>query len=262
MKRILDYELRPAEAGLWFLGQAGYAIRSCGKTVAIDPYLTDSAGHGDPGTTRRFPAPVAPDQLRADIYIVTHDHTDHLDPETIAGYRHKEETIFVAPRLACRKLAKLGIPERNIRRVDSGETAVVDGVTLTGVYAIPNEPGAIDTAGYLVRFGNGRSVYHTADTDFSDVLLAAAPKCEVLLTCINGKWGNLNVHQAAKLTKKVRPRYAIPNHYDMMAANSENPEAFVFFLSREAPDIEIRILQVMEPFVWGAAEGAPEHVHV
>ncbi len=251
MKTIFDYELKPAEAGLWFLGQAGYVAKAGGRTLAIDPYLTDAAGHGDPGTTRRFPAPIAPEDLKVDIYLVTHDHTDHLDPETIGGYRHKEDTIFVAPRLACRKLAKLGVPEGNIRRVDSGETEVVEGVTITGVYAIPNEPGAVDTSGYFVQFANGRSFYHTADTDFSEVLLMAAPKgCEVLLTCINGKWGNLNVHQAARLTAKVRPRFAIPNHYDVMAANSENPAAFIFFLKREAPDIAVKVLEVMEPFVW------------
>ena len=261
MKEILDYELKPTEAGLWFLGQAGYVAKSCGKILTIDPYLTDSAGHGDPGAMRRIPVPIEPDKLKVDIFIVTHDHTDHLDPETVSAYRYKEETVFVAPRLACRKLAKLGVPERSIRRIDSGETAVVEGVSLTGVYAIPNEPGAADTCGYFVQFENGRSFYHTADTDFSDVLLMAAPKeCDVLLVCINGKWGNLDVHQASKLTAHIRPRIAIPNHYDMMAINSENPVSFEFFLRREAPGIETRILQVMTPFVWEGTAGGSDYV--
>ena len=250
MDLIAGVNLQPDQAVLLPLGQAGYLLHSCGVTVVIDPYLSDSVGADAPEFSRAFPPPIQPGDLKADVFIVTHNHADHLDPETVGPYRHKAVTTFVAPRLAAVKLCALGVPEANIVRVDSGEEVDVRGLRVRGVYAIPNTPEVIDTAGYRIEFPNGRSVYHTADTGFSGLFLKAAPNAEVLLVCINGKWGNLDAMEAARLTAAVGPKVAIPNHYDVMKRNSENPETFAYFARREAPDVRVRILRALEPLVW------------
>ena len=251
MERILKHELTENQAALWFLGQSGFIIKSAGVTVAIDPYLSDSAATISPQLARRFPPPIEPAELKVDIYIATHDHLDHLDPETLAGYRHKKTTMFVGPRFVCEKLVALGVRPQNIERIDSGETKVVNSVQLSGIYAVANDPEVIDTAGYKIVFTNGRSVYHTADTGFSTLLLQCAPSAEVGLFVINGKWGNLNVEQAAELAGRVNPRYAIPHHYDLMRINSENPETFKYQVKFINQRIEVKILKPMRPFVWG-----------
>jgi len=250
MDAILGLPLEAAQAALWFLGQAGYIMRSAGKTIVIDPYLSDSVAKVAPDYARALPVPIAPHELKADIFIVTHDHLDHLDPETIAAYRYKEKTTFVAPRLAAAKLLSLGIPAECVRRVDSGETARLSGVAISGVYAVPTGADVIDTVGYRIEFPNGRSVYHSSDTSYSDILISAAPRAEVLLVCINGKWGNLSAAQAGKLAAAVKPRFAIPNHYDIMKLNSEDPEVFRAVMASEDPQIEVRVLKILQPFVW------------
>ena len=250
MRRILDFEVGADQAALWFLGQAGYIMKSCGTIVAIDPYLSDSAGKVYPQLSRALPVPIKPGELEVDIYIVTHDHLDHLDPETIEGYRHKESAVFVAPRLACKKLLSLGISRDNISRIDTGETGTIRGVKITGIYTVPNAPEVIDTAGYVLEFENSRSVYHSSDTAFSPLLLEAVGRAEVALVCINGKWGNLSPREAAELAAKVAAKAAIPNHYDIMALNSENPKTFEYEMRRQNPDIPVKILSIMEPFVW------------
>ncbi|MBI4927670.1 MAG: MBL fold metallo-hydrolase [Anaerolineae bacterium] len=251
MKSILDTPLDEHQAGLWFLGQAGYIFRSQTLCVAIDPYLSDSVARVAPEFGRLYPPPLDPADLRVDIYVVTHDHLDHLDPETIQAYRHKEHTLFVAPRLACRKLAALGIPPVNIIRIDSGETLTLRGATITGIYALPSEADVIDTTGYRIQFDNGRSIYHTSDTEFSELLLKCAPQAEVVLACINGKDGNMGAQAAARVAKVVTPRVAaIPNHYDLMALNAENPQVFTYFAGQECPDIPVKILQPLESLIW------------
>jgi L-ascorbate 6-phosphate lactonase len=250
MKDILNYKLKPKQAALWCLGQAGYIIKAAETLVAIDPYLSDSVGRIAPQLRRSAPVPLSPKRLKVDIFIVTHDHLDHLDPETIEGYRYKKQTLFVAPRLACKKLLTLGIPMENIRQIDTGETKIISGVEITGVYAIPNEPKVVDTAGYKMVFKNRRSVYHSSDTGFSQLLLDCAPHAEVALLCINGKWGNLNATEAARLAAKVNPKVAIPNHYDIMTLNSENPQTFEYLLRYVNPDIDVKVLSLMERFVW------------
>ncbi|MEN6383763.1 MAG: MBL fold metallo-hydrolase, partial [Phycisphaerales bacterium] len=198
MKTIINLKLKPSEAALFFLGQAGYICKSCDAIIAIDPYLTDSVEKKSPALKRTFPAPINPSDLKVDIFIVTHDHRDHLDPEVIEQYRYKDSTKFVAPRLASRKLIELGIKKENVITIDVGETENVGQICIEGVYTIPNETKVIDTAGYLIKFPNGRSLYHSSDTDLSPLLLESAPKAEVGLFCINGKWGNMNAEQAAK----------------------------------------------------------------
>jgi L-ascorbate 6-phosphate lactonase len=250
MKDIIDYKLGNDEAAIWFLGQAGYVIKSAGMVLVIDPYLSDSATKVLPELTRNFPSPLEASELKADIFIVTHNHLDHLDPETVAEYRYKNDTTFVAPRLAVKKLLSLGIPPENIFRIDSGDVKTVKGVEIIGIYAIPNEPDVIDTCGYKIKFRNGRSVYHSSDTGFSELLLECVPDAEAALLCINGKWGNMGPHEAAKVAIKMRPKIAIPNHYDVMSINSENPETFKLLTEQDGEKIRVEILEPMKVFVW------------
>jgi len=251
MKTIEQYLVPPDQGALWFLGQAGYIIRAGGLTAAIDPYLSDSAAVGAPDFTRRFPPPFTPEEMRVDLYLITHDHLDHLDPETLRRYPHKDQTQFVAPRFAARRLIELGVPPDRIRRLDVGERWQFREVTIHAVFALPTSPDVLDTTGYLLTFNNGRTIYHAADTAFTPLLLQAAPKrVEVLLVPINGKWGNLNVEQAVELTAAVEPRYVLPNHYDVMALNAENPETFRWFCRQRKLPAECVIAEVMRPFVW------------
>lgn len=250
MNTILEFPLRDDQAALWTLGQAGCVLRGCGKTLVIDPYLSDSAAGRDGKYRRLIPVPIEPADLAVDIFIVTHDHLDHLDPDTIRAYPRKDGTVFVAPRLACHALRTLGILERNIRRLDSGEELDLDGILLQGTYAVPTEPCVVDTCGYAVRFSNGRTLCHVSDTAWSELLLQTTPKTEVILVPINGKWGNLNIRQAADLAAHVAPTTAIPMHYDMMALNSADPADFAQSLKERNPAVAVQILKVLQPFVW------------
>jgi len=251
MNTIQNINLEPGQAALWFLGQAGYLVRSEGVTVAIDPYLSDSVKTTSPEFSRVRPAPMEPEDLAVDLYLVTHDHADHLDPETIRRYRHKEDTLFIAPRLAGRKLIDLGIPPARVARVDAGEQLVWGNVTITGVFALPTAVDVLDTTGYKLAFANGRSLYHTSDTAFTPLLLQAAPRdVDVLLVPINGKWGNLTIEQAIELTATVNPRYVLPNHYDLMELNAENPRTFAWFCQKRQLRTRCVIPPVMQPFVW------------
>jgi len=235
---------------LWFLSQAGYILKSGGVTVLIDPYLSDSVGKAAPLFTRAYPPPVDPSEIKADIFIVTHDHLDHLDPDTITAYPHKDTTIFISPRHAAKKLLTLGVPKKNITIVDHGDTADALDVQIQGIFALATGPDVLDTTGYLLTFKNGKTVYHTSDTAYCDLLLAAAPNTDVLLPCINGKFGNLNIAQAVSLTRKVKPKFVIPNHYDVMALNSENPESFQYFCQAENIESQVIILPTMGEFIW------------
>lgn len=251
MRSILEYTLSPPQAAMWWLGQAGYIIRASGLTVVIDPYLSDSAAKDAAEFTRLYPAPIQPEDLKADIYIITHDHLDHLDPGTLSEYQHKQDTWFVAPLLAARKLVAIGIPEHRIVTVSVGENKTIEGLVVSGIFALPTGPDVLDTTGYHITFANGRNVYHTSDTQFHPLLIAAAPQTpEVMMVPVNGKWGNPGPEQAAELSYALQPKFVMPNHYDMMALNGENPGVFKWYCAKMNMQEQCIIPERMQPFVW------------
>ncbi|MEN6386632.1 MAG: hypothetical protein ABFD79_15745, partial [Phycisphaerales bacterium] len=62
---------------------------------------------------------------------------------------------------------------------------------------------------------------------------------------------NMNAEQAVKLASVSCTKFAIPNHYDLFALNSENPEFFKYCMNYTKPEIKVEILEIMKPFIWG-----------
>lgn len=73
---------------LWWLGQSGFLIQWQGHHLLMDPYLSDSltkkyAGSEKPHV-RMTERVVAPDRLDfIEVVTSSHNHTDHLDGETL-----------------------------------------------------------------------------------------------------------------------------------------------------------------------------------
>src|SRR4030081_1497573 len=73
---------------LWWLGQSGFLIQWNGHCVLLDPYLSDSLTKKYESTSKphvRMSELVIDPGLLDCIDIVTssHNHTDHLDAETL-----------------------------------------------------------------------------------------------------------------------------------------------------------------------------------
>ena len=75
--------------------------------------------------------------------------------------------------------------------------------------------------GFVVQFGNGPKVYVTGDAANTELLLGVAKHSpDIVITMINGGFNNLSHWQAADLVGKLKPKVAIPCHYDMFPDNS------------------------------------------
>lgn len=251
METIIHHKLSPQQAAVWWLGQAGYIVKSMDLILTIDPYLSDAAAQDAPEFTRLYPPPIDPEDLDVSLYLITHDHLDHLDPITIQLYKKKSTTTFIAPRLAAKKLISLGVPADNVIILHPGDSYHYKTVKITSVFALATSVDVLDTTGYFIRFDNGRSIYHTSDTEYHPLVVAAAPKKpEIMFVAINGKWGNPSPDIAARFVKSIEPRFAIPNHYDLMALNAENPKAFKWFCGEQGMKEACIILEKMKPFIW------------
>jgi L-ascorbate 6-phosphate lactonase len=58
-----------------------------------------------------------------------------------------------------------------------------------------------------------------------------------MITCINGGFNNLSHDEAAQLAAEIRPRAAIPCHYDMFPDNAADPRQFQAALKLRAPGV-------------------------
>lgn len=230
---------------LWWLGQSGYLLQWKGKRVLIDPYLSDSLTakyeHTDKPHTRMSERVLKPELLKG-ISVVTssHNHTDHLDAETLMPVLQNNPGIqflipeanrtFVAERVQCDPSFPVGLNE--------GGSVAIDGFTFHGIPAKHNEidrdeNGNCRYMGYVIQFGN-YAVYHSGDTLWFDEMVTQLKPfaVDVAILPINGNKperkvaGNLDSKEAAALGKAIEARWVIPCHYDLFTFNTADVNEF------------------------------------
>lgn len=235
---------------LWWLGQSGFLLQWRNRHLLFDPYLSDSLTKKYQATdkphVRMTARVVAPENLSfIDVATSSHNHTDHLDHETLI------------PLFAANPNMKFVVPEANrefvgerLRRdagfaigLDDSETVAVDDFKITAVAAAHenlerNERGQHKFLSYLVNFGENL-IYHSSDCVPYNGLaqrvveLANNQIIDVALLPINGRkperrvTGNFWGDEAARLAKAVNARVCVPMHYEMFEFNTETTGLFV-----------------------------------
>lgn len=244
-------DIRSAPAGedlfhLWWLGQSGFLLKWQGKHVLIDPYLSDSLTkkyqNTDKPHTRMTERVIDPEQLDfIEVVTSSHNHTDHLDGETLKPIIRKNPGIefiipeanreFVAHRIEKDKSFPIGL--------NDGEQITVKDFHITAVPAAHetverDENNQCKFLGYVIQFGP-HTVYHSGDTMLYDhmVEMLSEFSVDVAILPINGQdskrkvAGNLNVKEAARLGRDIGAGLVIPCHYDMFTFNTADPGEFM-----------------------------------
>jgi L-ascorbate metabolism protein UlaG (beta-lactamase superfamily) len=232
----------PDELRIWWLGQSGFLVRHGGSLLLLDPYLSDSLTKKYDGTdkphVRMTERVIAPERLTGiSVTTSSHNHSDHLDAETLNPLRAANPQMqfvipeanraFVASRLGCEETWPVGL--------DDGTSAVVAGWHFTGIAAAHNEletdeAGRHRYLGYIIRRGRW-TLYHSGDTllypGLSDKLADFA--VDIAFVPINGNRperrvaGNLDGREAGQLARDIGARIAVPHHFDMFEFNTADP---------------------------------------
>ena len=144
VKRFNNKKVKKDEMLIWWLGNAGFFIKTNHYKVIIDPYLSDSVysylkpffKNPEKELCRMMAPPFLPEEIECGYYICTHDHLDHLDPDTITEIRNKQDTYFIGPPSCSNHFRKLKVPEKNILTLNIGQKLTIDkDISITAVAA-------------------------------------------------------------------------------------------------------------------------------
>ncbi|BBZ12282.1 MBL fold metallo-hydrolase [Mycobacterium branderi] len=115
-----------------WLGHATALLEIDGYRVLTDPVWSDRCSPSDViGPQRMHPPPIELEGLPAlDAIVISHDHYDHLDIDTVLALARTQWAPFVVPLGVGAHLRSWGIPEERIVELDWNEHANVDELTL------------------------------------------------------------------------------------------------------------------------------------
>ena len=211
----------PTSAGdlkITFIGHASLYFTFGGKVIHVDPV-------GDYADYAALP--------KADLILVTHDHSDHFDLKAIALIS-KEKTKLVLTPLCAAKLGR-GIVLKN------REETTVDGIRIEAVPAynvaqmrspgMPYHPKG-DGNGYILTFGDKR-VYVAGDTENIPEMKSLG-RIDCAFLPMNLPY-TMTPEMVADAARMVRPAILYPYHTTDMDTSKLQP------LLKDEKGIEIRI---------------------
>jgi len=231
---------------LAWLGQAGFLLQTAGRTIAIDPYLSDFLARKYRGREfaheRLMAAPLSAMEIpRLDLVLCTHRHSDHMDPDTLTAIVASHPRCrFVVPAADLEHASGLGLPADRLLPIDAGEHLPLgDDLAVTAVPAAHealerDAAGRCRYLGYVVRTG-GLAVYHSGDTVVFPELpgLLAGRGIDYALLPVNGRDayrasrgvpGNMRADEALALCAATGIPLLVPHHFGMFSFNTATPE--------------------------------------
>lgn len=237
---------RPDRLHLWWLGQSGFLVAWQEHYLLIDPYLSDSLTRKYAGTdkphVRMIERVVGPERLDfLEVVTSSHNHTDHLDGETLIPLLAANPGLPVIVSRANIEFAanRMQVPPARLTpiRVD-GEPVMVGPFTFQAIPAAHealerDADGDYKCIGLVIQVA-GRTIYHSGDCIPYVGLAERLSRwtIDLALLPINGRDpargvpGNFTGPEAAELAKAVGAGLVIPCHYDMFEFNTVSPDGF------------------------------------
>ena len=226
---------------IWWLGQSGYLLHSNGIYFLIDPYLSDSLtlkyAATDKPHVRMSEKVLDPSALHFINFVSSsHNHTDHLDADTLIPILKNNPGIkfiipeanrsFVAERCKCPVDFPIGLDDRSMH---SFGHVSVHGIPAAHETADRNEAWQPIYMGYVIYI-NQYCIYHSGDCIPFHGLEEILKKyhIDIAFLPINGRAperkvsGNFTIPEACDLAKNINAKILIPGHYDMFEFNTAN----------------------------------------
>ncbi len=248
MQSVKQAQVPPQQVAIFWLGQAGFLLKTHqGHTLVIDPYLSDTVERlfpeMAPGFKRLSPPPCRAEEICPDVLLISHEHGDHFDTDSIASLMANGQTRVYTSGLVAAQISDMGLDSARVTVLGKGEEAqILPECRLTAVDCDHGEL-APEALGFLLDFGF-ETVYFAGDTALTPRRLAAALKAkpDVSLLPINGAFGNLNGALAARYAAMLCSKVLIPCHFWTFPLHHGDPQELIDAMATEAPAVRLHLL--------------------
>jgi len=157
---------------------------------------------------------------RADLVLVTHDHSDHFSASTIAAVTNKNGAVILAPRVVYQALSS-GLKAAT-QVLTNGASMDVLGMNVRAIPAY-NTTSTFHTKGsgngYILTMG-GKQIYISGDTEDTPELLALQ-NIDVAFVCMNLPY-TMSVAKAISAVREFRPKVVYVYHYSGYSTTDVN----------------------------------------
>lgn len=227
-----DLKETPASetAIIWF-GHSSYLVQDRGLNILVDPVFSGNASPV-PFTVRAFQGSnvySVKDLPDIDILIITHNHYDHLDAQTIRRLRHRVKAVYTALGVG-RTLRHYGMPAAVINEMDWGDRKeIATGASLTSTPARHFSGRSLRRNGSLwssfVYENNGRKIFIGGDSGYGPHFREIGEKYGPFDLAIleagqyNPQWPNIhmNPEDAVQASTELKAKVLMPVHWGKFA---------------------------------------------
>ncbi|QRF74692.1 metal-dependent hydrolase [Thermoplasmatales archaeon] len=205
-----------------------------GKKVVVDPFIT-----GNPS------AKIKKEDIKADLVVVTHGHSDHVGDSV---YIAKKNGVPLVTMVELAWILEEENKDLNAIGINYSGNTKVDGIKVSAVLATHssgyNGKYAGGPTGMIIE--NGVSVYHAGDTGvFKDMeLIGEMYHPDVALLPIGGHY-TMSPHEAAIAAGMIKAPAVVPMHYNTFDLIKQDPAEF----KKEAEEnhkVKVSIMKVEE----------------
>lgn len=184
--------------------------------LLIDPFI--EVPGGDANVNLAMKCPVSVDKVKGiDAIFISNEHFDHFDKKTVETISNRDNAVVVAHESV---LNELEISSALKHAVKVGNKFNLRGVDVEVAGA--HYPTSFYPLSYCFTKDN-ESVFFAGNSALMDSF--SAIDCDVAILPIGGG-STMDVIDAVRATKTMKPKYAIPMHYNSFDSILADPTEF------------------------------------
>lgn len=220
-----------------WLGHASFLINLDGKTILTDPYLTEVAGPLGFGPKRIVPPGISIANLpKINMILITHNHYDSLDVNTIRQIKNRKKIIAVVPLGMTNYFYQAGY--QHIHQLDWYQSLQFDHIRVKAIPAIHfSSRGLFDRnkqlwAGYIIKSKHHKILF-MCDSAYGNLYKAIGKEYGPFDAIIIGigayepqnvmRYSHTTPEQAAQIAKDVRADIVVAMHWGTVVLSDEPP---------------------------------------